>query len=264
MSDAYRIADDVKRVEDLSAALLKTTLVTSLVLVVLAIWVRTPHLAVNPASAAGLSGITGFNVGHAIVFGPWLAFGFACIELMALQKRANLMAAVKTRLEVNPDLAKLLTDGDLQVLGGLTSNEPFAFRWAERIVPFFWCFIVPPVSSYLFLDRYFDFLPNEAAKGWPYWERVGHHLFTIDLWSIQPLFPSSAIESDPLLRKQLPYIYSPLQPWLLIALTIATAAVSWRAAKLFSITITAAVPSPADDDKSADNAVTRSRCEADC
>lgn len=238
MSDVYRIADDVKRVEAMTASFFKATVLTSLLLVLLAVWVRTPYLALNPAAVAGMSGVTGFNVGHAIVFGPVLALGFVCVQLAALHRRAELMVAIAARFKTEPTLVAMLTDGDRQVLGRINPEARNTLNnWLGKAVVVFWFFIVPPLAALWCADRYLDFIPNEAAKSWSFWHRVGHHFFSAQSWELRPLIADHSIESNKDLIRQLPYIYSPLEAWAELAATVATAFVSWRAGVLFSFRV---------------------------
>lgn len=101
----------------------------------------------------------------------------------------------------------------------------------------FWFFIIPPLAALRCADRYLDFLPNEGAKSWSFLQRAGHHFFSVQLWEIRPVIADHAIESDKDLLRQLPYIYSPVQAWVELLATVATAVVSWRAAVLFSLRV---------------------------
>lgn len=232
MGDGYRIGDDVKRVEAMTASFVKATVVTSLLLVLLAIWVRTPYLSLNPAAVVGMSGVTGFNVGHAIVFGPLLAFGFACVELTTLHRRGELMGAIAARLRNEPTLIATLTDGERQVLGRIDPNARCTLNdWISGGIAGFWFFVVPPLAALWCADRYLDFIPNEPAKAWSFWQRVVSHFLSGELWAMRPLIAEHHIESK--LLQELPYIYSPLQAWVELAVTLATAVVCWRAASLF-------------------------------
>lgn len=221
---------DLKRFDDSSVTFERTALLLGFVCFFLAVWVRTPALQINPASAVGLS-ISGFNVGHAIVFGPIVTAVTAAIYLSLVNRRETLRSLVRTAAAGSDNA---LSPGDLYALDNFQRKDA---RWidflADRLWKSFWYFAVPPLAALICLLRYCDFVPSEAAKAGGFWNRVGFLFFDTDSWFLRPILPTRALEGENNLMAELPYIYGPWQSWIELILVVITTILCWRAGRVY-------------------------------
>ncbi|CAN5278905.1 hypothetical protein BH10PSE7_BH10PSE7_23720 [soil metagenome] len=230
---AYPVGEDIKRLEELLSGLAKFAGAASTLLLVLAVWVRTTYLQVDPGKVVGFAGVTGLNVGHAIVFGPVLAFVVLAVNYDKLGKIAVLEEAIRNRIKHIPGLKDDLTDSNRLTLGLLDGRHGFGLSsLAGRLTKTFWYVIVPLLCNLVLLRRFFDFIPPaEANNPWTLSGKLALHLFSTRAWEIRPIIADKFIEK-PEIADFLPYIYSPLQAWAYLILTLAGLGIAGCSARL--------------------------------
>ncbi len=235
------MSDDLKRIENATATFEKIAITVGVLFLLLALWVRAPHFQMNPAAGAGFSGILGFNVGHAVVFGPilvLLAFGtYAGL----LGRREMLRRAFCRDLEAGHFGEEKLSGGARLVLDKFQQHGPY---WrlapiADRYTRTLWFFILPVATSAICILRYFDLIPDEdvipftVSKAWSLPARLMVHLFSARIWAVRSVLPDHFLDTNADLRAQMPYIYSPLQPWLYLAFFACSVGLAVRTWQLY-------------------------------
>ena len=195
-------------------------------LLLLVLWVRAPHFEINPAAAAGFSGILGFNVGHAIVFGPIIVLAALAMLAGMLTRREALRQSFYLDLASGLYGDNKLSTGTRLVLDKFSrpGTSWSAAEVADRAIRTLWFFILPMGVSAICIRRYVDFIPEPdvvsfaESKAWSLWTRIELHLLSGRLWEVRPVLPDHYLDENPLISGQMPYIYSPLQGWLYLAL----------------------------------------------
>lgn len=231
---------DLKRFEDLTTRFETVGLVLGFVNLFLAVWVRAPGLQIDPSSGIGLT-VVGFNVGYAIVYGPVVAFLSMLFSVSLLERRDAVRAQI---LRLGAQASEALSDGDRVAIGSpVGSNGPL--RKADIAWRAIWYVFLLPAAAAVAMLRYLDFVPDEAAKAWTFWERVRYLLFETRGWETRPILPDHALEAGKDLMAKLPYIYPPVASWIEFALVLATAFMAARVWRLYAYPDAAAV-APAD------------------
>jgi hypothetical protein len=193
----------------------------------------------DPGSGIGLT-VAGFNVGYAIVLGPVFVFFAMLFSVSLLERRDAIRAQL---LLLGAQAPEALSDGDRIAIGSpVGSSGPL--RKADIAWRAIWYVFLPPAAATIML-RYFDFVPDEAAKEWTFWARVRYLLLEARGWETRPILPDHALEAGKDLMAKLPYIYPPAASWIEIALVLATAFIAARVWRLYAYPDAATVV-PAD------------------
>ncbi len=220
---------DLKRFDDLTTRFETAGLVLGFVNLFLAVWVRAPGLQMDPGSGTGLA-LAGFNVGYAIIYGPMVAF-LTMLFLVSLLERRD---AVRTQiLLLGKQAPEALSDGDRLAIGSPpTTRSPL--RRADIAWRAIWYVLLPPAAAAVTMLRYFDFVPDEAAKAWTFWGRARYLLLETRGWETRPILPDHALEAGKDLMAKLPYIYPPAASWVEIGLLLATVFMAVRVWRLYA------------------------------
>nr|WP_041756068.1 hypothetical protein [Bradyrhizobium sp. ORS 278] len=235
------MSDDLKRIEEYTAAFEKAAVAIGFLLLLLVLWVRAPHFQMNPAAGAGFSGVVGFNVGHAVVFGPIAVFLSLCLYLGMLGRREQLRELFLADVQAGAYEDDKLSSGDLLVLNKY--HRPTAL-WsiaslADQLIRTLWFFVLPLAASAIFIRRYLDFVPapdvvpSAETSAWSLLTRLNLHFFSGSLWEIRPALHDHYLDANSVVSGQMPYIYSPLQSWFYVVLFVASLVLAGRSWALY-------------------------------
>jgi hypothetical protein len=235
------MSDDLKRIESYTAAFEKTAVTIGFLLLLLALWARAPHFQINPASGAGFSGILGFNVGHAVVFGPVAVLIALGLYAGMLGQRELLRNSFYFDLLAGSYGDDKLSTGAQLVLDKFhRPHAPWSIaELADRATRAVWFFLLPLGASAIFIRRYIDFIPGPdsvpftESKSWSLFTRVNLHLFSGRLWEVRAALADHYLDENPLVSGQMPYIYSPLQSWIYVVVFIISCILAVRAWQLY-------------------------------
>jgi hypothetical protein len=227
--------DDIKRLADGMSFFEKTAFVASLVVLILAIWVRTAHLEVDPMKIAGFSGITGFNVGHGTVFGPIIAFLELLFLLSILARLEIIRNGAISALKTQP--VQELSPGDLALLKNKQVTPKWSLVWwSDRGVRSCWYFVIPPLTILVCLSRYLEFHPADAlgqTVKTSLVSRIMLHFFTTKAWETRAALSEHFLDTHQTIAEQMPYMYSPLQPWLYVVIAVTSFFIARRAHNIY-------------------------------
>jgi hypothetical protein len=248
------LKEDIKRLADGISFFEKTAFVWSLVVLILIVWVRTANLEVDPLKTAGFSGVTGLNVGHGTVAGPFIAF-FELLFLLSFLARLEVMRAVViSSLAQRP--AQELSPGDLAILANKQVERNMLLAWgSDRFARTLWYFIVPFSAILVCLLRYLEFYPVGTARDAieeikaSILSKISYHFFTTKAWETQAALSEHFLDTHPQIAEQMPYIYSPVQPWLYLAMLIISVPVAWRACQIYFAEHDIGLPSPTNQSR---------------
>jgi hypothetical protein len=219
---------DLKRFDDLTTRFETVGLVLGFVNFFLAVWVRAPGLQMDPGSGIGLT-VAGFNVGYAIVYGPVVALFSMLFSVSLLERRDAVREQI---LRLGAQAPEALSDGDRVAIGSPVGSNA-SLRKADIAWRAIWYVFLPPAAAAMSMLRYFDFVPDEAAKEWSVWGRVRYLLLETRGWETRPILPDHALEAGKDSMARLPYIYPPAGSWIEIGLVLATAFMATRVWRLY-------------------------------
>ncbi|MBC8451717.1 MAG: hypothetical protein H8D70_00660 [Rhodospirillaceae bacterium] len=239
---------DIDRFEQLNIRNQRLALAASATSILLATWVRAPGLEIDPPFFGAKIG--NLNVGFAIVYGLPALFFLIAWSLSQFTKANRLRETILDGVSAGTHPAGALTKGEWLLLSGYSADETIKAKTLtalDRGIRGFWLFAMPPISSLIVLDRYFDFLPNQsqlcsqkvlpsfcdaAVKQWGDWERISFLLFDGYSQGFRPVLPVSGIEDQPV-AENLPWIYPVWESWLFVILFVAIVWMSWEAARQY-------------------------------
>ena len=102
-----------------------------------------------------------------------------------------------------------------------------------------WYFIVPVSAILVCLLTYLEFYPVRSSDPAiaeikaSLLSKINFHFFTTKAWETQAALSEHFLDTHPQIAEQMPYIYSPAQPWLYLAMLIISVPVARRAWQIY-------------------------------